>query len=300
LKGRGGCAWIPWGFNDAERTRTARVCGGGRGGSRAALSAETDAPCARRPRDAWHPVRETGAWCEARGPAHDEVGVRGRTRTGRSDDGPLSRSWGPRTGQDRDDGETPDATRGTAVGLGEADTIGGGRVVRIGGPARRAPRRGGGGARRPSGVEVSPPGGTGEAVVAALGEAAWAHVRKDPCEERRRGPCAAHHLSGATLPIPERDVPVGERLEAPGGDRDPAHVAAEGFAHPVSGTRGLHLDDPVARPGAGRDLIGQCGPAQGVVHRAATDGREDVAGEEAVGSWRGNPARAVGRESPHR
>ena len=58
------------------------------------------------------------------------------------------------------------------------------------------------------------------------------------------------------------------------------------------------MDDPVAGPGVGGDLIEQPGPAHGVAHLAAKDGREDVAGEEEVGTSGRDPARAVGRESP--
>ena len=115
----------------------------------------------------------------------------------------------------------------------------------------------------------------------------------------RRGQRAACQLTGATVTIPEGDAPVGEGLEAAVGDRDPEDVAAEVVEHPVSGAGRLHVDDPVARP-ACRGRPDRASPARRRASRIfpRKTRREDVAGEEEVGAWRRDPARAVGRESP--
>jgi len=214
------------------------------------------------------------------------------------DDGRVIGSWRPRAREDRDDDEASDVTVGTAVDDGDHAAIGIGGGSWIVWRGRRGFWRRCRWERRPRGVELSPAGRTGEAVVADLGKAAWEHVLKKAREERGRGQRAACHLPGTPVTQPERDTSVGEGLKPAVGDRDPENVAPQVFEHPVSGAGRLHVDDPVMRPRAGRDLIGQVGPAQGVVHRAAKDGREDVTGEEEVGTRRRDPAGAVEREAP--
>ena len=105
-----------------------------------------------------------------------------------------------------------------------------------------------------------------------FGEAPWEHRLEEPREKRRRGQRAACQLSGATGTKPERDTTVGERLQAIVGDGDAEDVAAEVFEDLLPGARFLRVDDPVAGPGAGRDLIGQVGLVEGVVHLPAKDG----------------------------
>ena len=214
------------------------------------------------------------------------------------DDGRVIGSWRPRAREDRDDDEASDVTVGTAVDDGDHAAIGIGGGSWIVWRGRRGFWRRCRWERRPRGVELSPAGRTGEAVVADLGKAAWEHALKKAREERGRGQRAACHLPGTPVTQPERDTSVGEGLKPAVGDRDPENVAPQVFEHPVSGAGRLHVDDPVMRPRAGRDLIGQVGPAQGVVHLAAKDGREDVTGEEAVGTRRRDPAGAVEREAP--
>ena len=133
-----------------------------------------------------------------------------------------------------------------------------------------------------------------------LGEAPWEHVLEESREELGRGERAARHLSGATVTKPEGDATLVEVVEATIGDRDSEDMTPEVLEHLLTGASRLHVDDPVAGPGAGRDLIEQPGTAQRLAHLAAKHRREDVPGEEEVGMRRRDPAGAVGRGVPHR
>ena len=191
-------------------------------------------------------------------------------------------------------------TAGTAVGVGDDDALGRRRRHGIVWRARRRRRRGGGRERCPGGVELPPTRGTGKPIVSNLGETPWEHVLEEPREERRRGQRAARQLPGTTITEPKRDATVVDVFEAIVGDRDPENVAAEVLEHLLPGGRRLHVDDPIARPGLGGDLIEQAGPAHGVAHLAAKDGREDVAGEEEVGTRASGPSACRRARVPHR
>ena len=264
-----------------------------------ALSTDVGPVCRRRPREASTAVREAGARDRSRGKAHDEVGVGGRARVGRTDEGRVRGSWGPRARKECDDDQAPDVTAGTADGVGDDDALGSGRGHGIVWRARRCHRSGWGWERRPGGFEPPPTRGTGEPIVPNLCEAPWEHVL-EPREERGRGQRAGRPLTGTTITTPERDTTVGEVLEATAGDGDPEDIAPEVLEQLLLGARRLHVDHPIAGPALGGDLIAQVGPAQGVAHRAAKDGREDVAGEKKIGTRRRDPVRAVACESPTR